>query len=282
MDPAGSSAGVSGSILTGLGFRSGSKKKARVESVYSRGASFKKVRKPVVSGTMIDSSAGLLYADLLLADGSEHKASWGSEVENKSNNVSEVSDLEDMENLVAEETSYIDSNASGNDDLMDDVTPRKTRTRTYVLDKPPKQPFFNLENDDNSVLELSPCMDQHRVLLYTLSVGTTIHDLSELVELYGEKTCHIGHNPNLYVHNRCVVICFGDEASKLAAIGTIPVFKDAQVAGGSSSCVISSHSGLAHSSMVTDFPTVSHLNDWLAILEHSLELLTDRVSGILV
>ncbi|KAG9305046.1 hypothetical protein G9A89_007449 [Geosiphon pyriformis] len=154
MDPAGSSAGVSGSISTGLGSRSGSKKKARVESIYSRGASFKKVRKPVMSGTMVDSPAGLLYADPLLADGGKRKAFWGSEVENENNNVSEVSDLEDMENLVAEETSYIDFNASGNDDLMDDVTPKKTRTRTYVLGKPPRQPSFNLENDNNSVLEL--------------------------------------------------------------------------------------------------------------------------------
>ncbi|KAG9297129.1 hypothetical protein G9A89_019410 [Geosiphon pyriformis] len=532
MDPAGSSAGVSGSISTGLESRSGSKKKARVESVYSRGASFKKVRKPVVSGTVVNSSAGLLYADPLLADGGERKASWGSEVENESNNISEVSDLEDMENLVAEETSYIDSNASGNDDLMDDVTLRKTKTRTYVLDKPPKQLSFNLKNDDNSVLELPSRMfvgsnqlpppksrglechhfepvksftldvelsavpgksnsdklfkikkifykidgfggastsskfpgvirstftsesslvkarelvicekiivndnlknvnirlnqevivkkipvdlprlavesvfskfdkivsikmqliglwqkalvefesfevaslvvskwlvfmekdsvrvtlaindkqtwvsrDQHRALLYTLLVGTNAHDLSSLLESYSGKTYYIGCNPNSYVRDRCAVICFGDETSKLAAIGIVSVFKGvslhwtglslasctcckqfghvmvncflgeyfgvrgkkkksapiarlvsfggktwAQVAGGSSSCVISSglvgaglHSGLVPSSMATDSPTVSYLNDRLAILEHSLELLTDHISGILV
>ncbi|KAG9295739.1 hypothetical protein G9A89_008967 [Geosiphon pyriformis] len=157
----------------------------------------------------------------------------------------------------------------------------------------------------------------------------------------------------------CAVICFGDEASKLAAIGTVLVFKGvslhwaglflascihckqfghvtvncslgeysgvrkkkvvseqnrirlaeiykkklaliacpvsfggktwAQVAGGSPSRVISSglvgaglYSGLVPSSMATDSLTISHLNDWLAILECSLELLSDHVSGILV
>ncbi|KAG9291176.1 hypothetical protein G9A89_013048 [Geosiphon pyriformis] len=519
MDLVGSSAGVSSSTLTELGSQSGSKKKARIESVYSHGASFKKVKKPVVSSTVVDSSAGLLYADPLLAGGSGRKASWGSKVGNESNNISEVSDLEDMENLVAEETSYIDSNASGNDDLMDDTTPRKMRTKTYVLDKSPKQSSFNLENDDNSVLELPPrtfvgsnqlpppksrglkchCFepvksfaldvelsavpgksnsdklfkikkifykidgfggastplkfpgvirstftnesslvkarelaildlpklavetvfskfgkiisikvqliglwqkalveyessemanlvaarwsvlmgkdsvrmakanidkqmwvsrDQHQALLYTLPVGTNAYDLSSLLESYGGKTCYIGRNPSSYVHDRCAVICFGNEASKLAAINTISVFKGvslhwtglflasctcckqfghvtvncslgeysgvrrrrvvseqdwihlagiykkksalvacpvsfggktwAQVAGGSFSRMISSglvgtglHSGLVPSSMVTVFSTVSHLNDQLAILEHSLELLTDCVSGIL-
>ncbi|KAG9286577.1 hypothetical protein G9A89_005345 [Geosiphon pyriformis] len=201
--------------------------------------------------------------------------------------------------------------------------------------------------------------DQHRALLYTLSVGTNAHDLSSLMESYGGKTCFIGYNPNLYVRDRCAVICFGDKVSKLAAIGTVPVFKGvslhwaglslascthckefgyvtvncslgkysgvcgkrvvseqdqirlagiykkklapiarpvsfggktwAQVAGGSFSRVIPSglvgaglHSGLVSSSMMTDSSTVSHLNNWLAILECSLELLTDRVSGILV
>ncbi|KAG9292059.1 hypothetical protein G9A89_017959 [Geosiphon pyriformis] len=167
--------------------------------------------------------------------------------------------------------------------------------------------------------------DQHQALLYTLPVGTNAHDLSSLLESYSEKTCFIGHNPNSYVRDRCAVICFGDEASKLAAIGTVPVFKGysgvcgkrvvseqdwiclagiykkksapiarpvsfgsktwAQVAGGSPSHVISSglvgaglYSGLVPSSMMTDSPTVSHLNNQLAILE----LLTDCVSGILV
>ncbi|KAG9305455.1 hypothetical protein G9A89_021173 [Geosiphon pyriformis] len=51
------------------------------------------------------------------------------------------------------------------------------------------------------------------------------HNLSDLLDSYGEKTCFIGHNPSLYVCNRCIIVCFVDEASKLAAIGSILVFK---------------------------------------------------------
>ncbi|KAG9295425.1 hypothetical protein G9A89_013454 [Geosiphon pyriformis] len=67
--------------------------------------------------------------------------------------------------------------------------------------------------------------DQHQALLYTLPVGTTAHDLSDLLVFYGEKSCFISCNSSSYVCDRCAVICFGDEASKLAAIGTIPIFK---------------------------------------------------------
>ncbi|KAG9306568.1 hypothetical protein G9A89_004765 [Geosiphon pyriformis] len=67
--------------------------------------------------------------------------------------------------------------------------------------------------------------DQHRTLLYTLPVGITVHNLSSLLDLYGRKTCFIGHNSNSYVHDKCAVVCFADEASKLAVIGSVPVFK---------------------------------------------------------
>ncbi|KAG9284995.1 hypothetical protein G9A89_009805 [Geosiphon pyriformis] len=67
--------------------------------------------------------------------------------------------------------------------------------------------------------------DQHQALLYTLPIGTTAHDLFNLLVSYGGKSCFISRNPSLYVHDRCAVICFGDEASKLAAIGTVLVFK---------------------------------------------------------
>ncbi|KAG9297197.1 hypothetical protein G9A89_019478 [Geosiphon pyriformis] len=67
--------------------------------------------------------------------------------------------------------------------------------------------------------------NQHRVLLYTLSVDTTAHDLSGLLDSYGRKTCFIGRNLSSYVHDRCAVICFTDETSKLAAIGSVSVFK---------------------------------------------------------
>ncbi|KAG9294217.1 hypothetical protein G9A89_021576 [Geosiphon pyriformis] len=67
--------------------------------------------------------------------------------------------------------------------------------------------------------------DFYCALLYTLLVGTTAHNLSDLVEAYGEKTCVIGHNFISYVRVRCAVICFKSEAAKLAAIGLVPVFK---------------------------------------------------------
>ncbi|KAG9295763.1 hypothetical protein G9A89_008991 [Geosiphon pyriformis] len=67
--------------------------------------------------------------------------------------------------------------------------------------------------------------NQHKTLLYTLPVGTTAHNLSGLLDLYGGKTCFIGRNPNSYVHDRCAVVCFADKKSKLTAIGSDPVFK---------------------------------------------------------
>ncbi|KAG9287708.1 hypothetical protein G9A89_004111 [Geosiphon pyriformis] len=62
-------------------------------------------------------------------------------------------------------------------------------------------------------------------LLYTLLVGTTAHNLSGLLAFYGRKTCFVGCNLAMYVRDRCAVICFSNETSKLAAIGLLPVFK---------------------------------------------------------
>ncbi|KAG9295291.1 hypothetical protein G9A89_021222 [Geosiphon pyriformis] len=51
------------------------------------------------------------------------------------------------------------------------------------------------------------------------------HNLFGLLESYDKKTCFIGHNPSLYVHDRCIVVCFADVASKLAAVSSVPVYK---------------------------------------------------------
>ncbi|KAG9302589.1 hypothetical protein G9A89_007293 [Geosiphon pyriformis] len=67
--------------------------------------------------------------------------------------------------------------------------------------------------------------DLHQALLYTLPVGTMAHDFSNLLESYDEKTCFIGCNPSSYVCNRCAVMCFSNKTSKLAAIGSILVYK---------------------------------------------------------
>ncbi|KAG9296130.1 hypothetical protein G9A89_011983 [Geosiphon pyriformis] len=156
--------------------------------------------------------------------------------------------------------------------------------------------------------------DLHRALLYTFPVGTIAHDLSDLLESYGGKTCFIGCNLSSYVHDRCVIVCFGNKASKLAAISSVLVYKDVNlrwaglslacyakckqldhismkcslVAGGSLFRVVSSvsfgagvSSDRKSSSLVSSSFDVSGLNDCLAALECSLELLADQVLDIL-
>ncbi|KAG9298015.1 hypothetical protein G9A89_018843 [Geosiphon pyriformis] len=390
----GISAGGSGS----LSVRSGS-----FDSVYSCGLFFKKPNKPGISGTVVDLSAGSLFAEMLQDTGIRHDKSWSSEIESKESSVSGVSDMENLKNTVAKETSYIDSNTSKTDDMMNDTTPRKTQTRTYVLEQLPKVSFFvNVSNDNNELVFLVPKFvgfnwllsaglhvldkrdfrpiksfmldvelsavsgktnsdklmaikkifyridgfggvstsskflgiirffftsklslkkardlaiyekivvnidvrqinkhsdwvivvkkisvdlpksaiksvfskfgkivlikiqliglwqkvlvefesseiadlvtarwsvfmgknsvyvakaDLHRTLLYTFPVGTMVHDLSVLLESYGGKTCFIGCNPSSYVYNRCAIVCFADEPSKLAVIDSTLVFK---------------------------------------------------------
>ncbi|KAG9287239.1 hypothetical protein G9A89_008869 [Geosiphon pyriformis] len=526
-------AGGSGSILAGLGTQSGVKNKRSV-GPYSRSASYKKPKKPVMVDGLVESSAGVSNVMDESGDRPNIGRSWASKVNSKVDSVSGVSDLDNVENVITEETCYAELDVSGLDDNINNATPRKTCTHTYVLNSKPPPFFFNIpsngedtlpllspkfhgsnrllpirlcapekwnfnssksfaldielsavpgKTNNNKIISLkknfyhidgfggastpskfleiirssftseislnkarelaisekilvnddlrksnvrsnqeviikeipvdfpksaieavfskfgkiisikvqliglwqkalveyessemadlvaarwsvlmekdSVCVakanidkqtwmsrNQHRALFYTLPVGTNAHDLSSLLESYGGKTCYIGRNPSLYVRDRCTVICFGDKASKLAAIGTVPVFKNvslrwaglslascthckqfghvmvncslgeysgvrgrrvvseqdqiclagiykkksapvarpvsfgdktwAQVAGGSGL-----HSGLVSSSMVTVSPTISYLNDWLAILEHSLELLTNRISGIL-
>ncbi|KAG9301393.1 hypothetical protein G9A89_018065 [Geosiphon pyriformis] len=68
--------------------------------------------------------------------------------------------------------------------------------------------------------------DCHQALLYTLPVGTLVHDLSDLLVLYGGKTCFIGRNPGSYVRNWCAIICFENENARLAAVSTVSIFKD--------------------------------------------------------
>ncbi|KAG9296993.1 hypothetical protein G9A89_008579 [Geosiphon pyriformis] len=65
----------------------------------------------------------------------------------------------------------------------------------------------------------------YQTLLYTLPVGITAHNLSDLLNLYNGKTCFIGCNLSSYVHNRCVIVCFTNKTSKLAAIDSVLIFK---------------------------------------------------------
>ncbi|KAG9300162.1 hypothetical protein G9A89_010572 [Geosiphon pyriformis] len=151
--------------------------------------------------------------------------------------------------------------------------------------------------------------DLHRILLYTLPVGTTAHNLSNLLKSYGGKTCFIGHNPSSYVRDRCTIVCFGDETSKLAAIGSISVYKGVNLHWAGLSLALCAHCkqfghisiecSLSRSSdarvssgtdvfyggkplsLVFSSPDVSGLSDYLVALECSLELLADQMSDIL-
>ncbi|KAG9286846.1 hypothetical protein G9A89_012396 [Geosiphon pyriformis] len=346
------SAGGSSSISAGLEFQSNSKKKACIKSIYSHSPLYKKFKNPGMIGGVV---------------------LWGSKVESEDASVSGVSDLKNINNIVAKEMSYMDSNNSEVNDMVDDMTLRKTQIRMYVLRQLPKKPSFNDMSDINNILELqSPkfqvklftldvelsailgksvsdklisikknfyqvdgfegvsafskfsgiirssftselslnktkkmaicekilvnndvrkpsnhsdreivvkkilvdlfksavesvfskfgkivsikmqliglwqkalvefesfeiadlvaarwfiSRDLHQVLLYTLPVGMMAHDFSDLLESYDRKTCFIGCNLSSYVCNRCVIVCFVDEVSKLAAIGSTLVFK---------------------------------------------------------
>ncbi|KAG9307162.1 hypothetical protein G9A89_016990 [Geosiphon pyriformis] len=156
--------------------------------------------------------------------------------------------------------------------------------------------------------------DYHWALLYTFPVGTTVHDLSDLVTSYNEKTCFIGHNPSSYTHNRCAVVCFDNEASKLAAIGSVSVYRGYKQFGHISdicsidqihltgiykkkqapiACLVffgvfssvpfgSGPSFVAETSLFTSaLPSDHSVYDCLASLECSMKLLADQVSGIL-
>ncbi|KAG9301986.1 hypothetical protein G9A89_021030 [Geosiphon pyriformis] len=150
--------------------------------------------------------------------------------------------------------------------------------------------------------ELWITKNYHQAFLYTLSVEITAYDLSDLLNSYSRKTCFIGHNPSLYVCNRCVIVCFTNKISKLAAVGSVSVFKDVNLhwaglflacyalckqfghvfnvcsvvlsGGGSPPDVASFFLGFA-------FSVNSGLSNHVAVLEQFLELLSDQVSVLL-
>ncbi|KAG9287394.1 hypothetical protein G9A89_023766 [Geosiphon pyriformis] len=389
MEPVGFAAGGSGSVLAGLGTQSGVKNKHSV-GPQSRSASYKKPKKPVVVDSLVESSAGVSSVMDESGDGPNIGQSWASEVNSKVDSVSSVSDLDNLENVVAKETSYAESDVSGLNDDMNDAMSRKTHTCIYVLNSKPPPLSFNVLSDgedtlplpspkfcgSNRLLPVGSCVPEKWSFISSKSFaldielsaipGKTIGNklvcvkkifyqvdgfggvstpskfpgiirslftsekslfkaremaISEkilvnddlrkvnshldwkvivkkipvdlpksaieavfskfskivsikvqliglgkrpwwnmnhlrwliwsqldslcswekilstwqrqilinkrgLLESYGEKTCYIGRNPSSYVHNRCAVICFGDEASKLAAIGTVPVFRN--------------------------------------------------------
>ncbi|KAG9304593.1 hypothetical protein G9A89_020157 [Geosiphon pyriformis] len=154
MKPAGSSAGGSGFGSTGLGSQSDNKKKAQVESVYSRSPSYKKAKKSGVAVSIVDLLAGSLPAVLLHSGVDNRKVFWGSEVKNEESSISKVLNIENLKNIVAEEMSYVNFNASETDNMVNNTTPKKMQTRSYILGQPPKMSSLYSLSDNNTELVL--------------------------------------------------------------------------------------------------------------------------------
>ncbi|KAG9287993.1 hypothetical protein G9A89_017588 [Geosiphon pyriformis] len=160
MELVGLSAGGSGSGLAGLGTRQSAKNK-HVDMVYARGVFYKKPKKPT-AGISVELSAGLLCLKNLGGNNGKPAVSWGSRVGSISGSVSGLLDVENLENLVAKETSYIDSDG---DDKMDETTLHRTHTRMYVLEQPLKAFLFATMNkdNDNSVLSFSKVNESNQL-----------------------------------------------------------------------------------------------------------------------
>ncbi|KAG9304838.1 hypothetical protein G9A89_016868 [Geosiphon pyriformis] len=152
MELASTSTGSSGAGLTGLGTHSNTKKK-HIDTVYSCGASYKKPKVPVTGG-VIDFSASPLSLENIGVVSVKPVVSWRSDIDSIASSVSGLSDVKNMKNTVAEETSYAESDNLADNENMNKTTPRKTCTRTYVLGQLPKVPLFNDVSDDDLVLEL--------------------------------------------------------------------------------------------------------------------------------
>ncbi|KAG9307585.1 hypothetical protein G9A89_023150 [Geosiphon pyriformis] len=270
-----------------------------VENVYFRGALYKKPKKPAADDSVVNSSAELLSLEDLGVIGGQPMVSWDSKVRSKISSISSLSDVDNMKNTVAEETSYANSNTSApsfdnvnndNEAFIHSFGPIKSFALDVNLFAVPdktnsdklisiKKIFYKIDdfgeastsskfsgvirstfisesslnkakemainkkiivnNDlkkinsyavDWALVEFEStktvCLDFvcvalaindkelwisrncYHALLYTLSVGTTAHNFSELVEAYSRRTCFIGCNSSSYVHNRCVIICF--------------------------------------------------------------------------
>ncbi|KAG9305077.1 hypothetical protein G9A89_007717 [Geosiphon pyriformis] len=88
----------------------------------------------------------------------------------------------------------------------------------------------------NSDKEAWDVRDQHRVLLYTLPMETTAHNIWDFVRSVGEKTCIIDHHSITYAQARCATVCFDSAESLDAAVGTTPVLRNTNLHW---SCLIS-------------------------------------------
>ncbi|KAG9290834.1 hypothetical protein G9A89_010983 [Geosiphon pyriformis] len=94
-------------------------------------------------------------------------------MDSEENSISKVSDVKDIKNTVAKEISYVNSNTSETDNMVDDTTPKMMCTRTYVLGKLPKGSSFDVLNDDGAELVLlaPKFIGFKKLLLVDLHVG---------------------------------------------------------------------------------------------------------------
>ncbi|KAG9297431.1 hypothetical protein G9A89_020832 [Geosiphon pyriformis] len=66
--------------------------------------------------------------------------------------------------------------------------------------------------------------DQFRVLLFTLSMETTAHDLGTFLEEAGRKTCVINHSLETGNRTHCAVVCFESDEAMESAFHMEPIF----------------------------------------------------------
>ncbi|KAG9301421.1 hypothetical protein G9A89_018093 [Geosiphon pyriformis] len=71
--------------------------------------------------------------------------------------------------------------------------------------------------------------DQFRALLFTLPVGTTAHDLENLLEGAGGKTCVINHSLETGNRTRCAVVCFESDEAMESAFHTEPILGEVKL-----------------------------------------------------
>ncbi|KAG9298304.1 hypothetical protein G9A89_002792 [Geosiphon pyriformis] len=157
MNPIGSSAGGLASGLAGVRTQSGTKKKTCIKNVYAHSPSYKKVKKPNDSGVVVNLLAGSLAVNILHGSVDNRKKSWSSKMDSEESSVGGTSDIENMKNTIVEEMSYVNSDTSGDDELMNNATPKNLRMKTYIFEHLSKQPsFINIGGADN-ILELPLC-----------------------------------------------------------------------------------------------------------------------------
>ncbi|KAG9293669.1 hypothetical protein G9A89_019006 [Geosiphon pyriformis] len=154
IDPVGSSAGGLASGSAGVGIWFGTKKKACIESVYAHGLSYKKAKKFDDSDVVVDLSAGPLAMNMLHGGIDDQKKSWGSEMNSEELSVGETSNIENIKNTIVEETSYVNSDTSRDDELMNNTMPKNLRMRMYIFEHPSKQSSFIDMGGADNVLEL--------------------------------------------------------------------------------------------------------------------------------